>query len=335
MTLSASIKEWVGLLASRYPDRPVPTEEFQLVLGFINSDLSYNKTMKGKTLSKHISSCRNKPVLNYKELGLERDFSFSKKSLKNYNDISNANRKSNGKAKISNDYHHAKSKANGKAKISYDKRNAKRKSERQDVARIWKKKQKHGKIWSDGRKEALVNTLYYETKYPKLDGLTLDQAFKSKKYMIYFGMTMQSLKKETFGFLSTRGSTKKGSTNRRILTHKLAPVGRKTTTITRGHAMNILNGFEFELHTFNLMVDAGDVEGRLQTKAQDEHQIKNPHRLWRQVAKGMQNDGVDYSKEINKVFVSGFKIDEMSSEKDQKGRSRYVKVNGVDLEIHY
>ena len=326
MTLSASIKEWIGILAAEYPDRPVPTKMFQLVLGFINSDLSYNKTMKGKTLSKHISRCRKKPVLYHKGLGLERDFSDSKKSLKNSNDIGNAKRKANGKAKISNDYHNAKNNA---------KNNAKRKRERQELARNWKKKQKNGKLWSDGRKEALVNTLYYETKYLKLDGLTLEQAFKSKKYMIYFGMTMQSLKNETFGFLSTRGSTKKGSTNRMILTHKLPPVGRKTTTITRGHAMKILNGFEFELHKFNLRDDAGDVEGMLQTKAQDEHQIKNPHRLWRQVAMGMQNDGVDYSKEINKVFVSGFKIDEMSSEKDQKGRSRYVKVNGVELEIHY
>ena len=146
MTLSASIKEWIGLLAARYPDGPVPTKDFQLVLEFINSDLSYNKTMTGTTLSKHISKCRNKPVLNHKELGLERDFSYSKESLKNYNDINNAKSKANGKAKISNDYHNpinnAKSKTNGKAKISNAKNNAKRKRERQDVARIWKKKTK-------------------------------------------------------------------------------------------------------------------------------------------------------------------------------------------------
>ena len=58
MTLPASIKELIRLLASRYPDGPVPTEEFQLVLELINSDLSYNKTMKGETLSHHISKAR-------------------------------------------------------------------------------------------------------------------------------------------------------------------------------------------------------------------------------------------------------------------------------------
>ena len=80
MTLTDEIEELCGMLAAQYPDGPVPTKEFQLVLGLINSDPSYiNKPMHNSTLSHHISRCRKKPVLDRKGLGLERVFSGSKK----------------------------------------------------------------------------------------------------------------------------------------------------------------------------------------------------------------------------------------------------------------